>query len=95
VQVVKKMASLFSRSKLEQMKDQIDKLDPNEHKQIYNIMKKNELNVTKTQNGVLVSADTLSNDVLTEVERYILFCIDQRKRMEEDMKTRKVYERMV
>jgi len=77
------------------MKDQIDKLDPNEHKQIYNIMKKNELNVTKTQNGVLVSADTLSNDVLTEVERYILFCIDQRKRMEEDMKTRKVYERMV
>jgi len=89
------MTSPFSRSKLEQLKDQIDKLDPNEHKQIYNIMKKNELHVTKTQNGVLVSADTLTNEVLVEVERYILFCIDQRKRMEEDMKTRKTYERMV
>jgi hypothetical protein len=85
----------FSRSKLEKLKEQIDKLEQNEHKQIYNIMKKNELQVTKTQNGVLVSADSLNDDTLQEVERYVLFCIDQRKRMEEDMKTRKTYERMV
>ena len=85
----------FSRSKLEKLKEQIDKLEQNEHKQIYNIMKKNELQVTKTQNGVLVSADCLNDETLTEVERYVLFCIDQRKRMEEDMKTRKTYERMV
>ena len=85
----------FSRSKLEKLKEQIDKLEQNEHKQIYNIIKKNELQVTKTQNGVLVSADSLNDETLTEVERYVLFCIDQRKRMEEDMKTRKTYERMV
>jgi hypothetical protein len=85
----------FSRSKLEKLKEQIDKLEQNEHKQIYNIMKRNELQVTKTQNGVLVSADSLNDETLAEVERYVLFCIDQRKRMEEDMKTRKSYERMV
>ena len=85
----------FSRSKLEILKDQIDKLEVNEHKQIFNIMKKNELQVTKTQNGVLVSADSLNDETLTEVERYVLFCLDQRKRMDEDMKTRKTYERMV
>jgi len=85
----------FPRSKLEMLKDQIDKLEVNEHKQIYNIMKKNELHVTKTQNGVLVSADSLSEETLIEVERYVLFCVDQRKRMDEDMKTRKTYERMV
>ena len=89
------MSVKFSRSKLEMLKDQIDKLEVNEHKQIYNIMKKNEPQVTKTQNGVLVSADSLNDEVLTEVERYVLFCLDQRKRMEEDMKTRKTYERMV
>ena len=85
----------FSRSKLEMLKEQIDKLEVNEHKQIYNIMKKNELQVTKTQNGVLVSASSLSDETLREVERYVLFCLDQRKRMDEDMKTRKTYERMV
>ena len=92
---MKKMSNHFSRSKLEKLKEQIDKLEQNEHKQIYNIMKRGELQVTKTQNGVLVSADSLNDETLEEVERYVLFCIDQRKRMEEDMKTRKTYERMV
>lgn len=87
--------SKFSRSKLEMLKDQIDKLEPNEHKQIYNIIRKASPQVTKTQNGVLVSTDTLDENTLTEVERYVHFCLDQRKRMEDDMKTRKTYERMV
>jgi hypothetical protein len=87
--------SKFSHSKLESLKDKIDKLDVNQHKQIYNIMKKNGSPVTKTQNGVLISSETLDNDTLVEVERYVLFCVDQQKRMEDDMKTRKTYERMV
>ena len=87
--------SKFSRSKLETLKDQIDKLEQNEHKQIYNIIKKTSPHVTKTQNGVLVSTDTLDDNTLTEVERYVHFCLDQRKRMDDDMKTRKIYERMV
>ena len=77
------------------LKEQIDKLEPNEHKQIYNIMKKKELQVTRTQNGVLVSADKIDDETLEEVEKYVLFCLDQQKRMTEDMKTRKTYERMV
>jgi hypothetical protein len=89
------MAKKFSRSSLEKLKDQIDKLEPNEHKQIYNIMKRKELQVTKTQNGVLVSADKIDDETLAEVEKYVLFCLDQQKRMSEDMKTRKSYERMV
>jgi hypothetical protein len=89
------MTSKFSHSILEALKDKIDRLEVNEHKQIYNIIKKKSPHVTKTQNGVLVSSDTLDDDTLTEVEKYVLFCLDQRKRMEDDMKTRKTYERMV
>jgi hypothetical protein len=88
----------FSRSKKENLKEQIDKLDATEHRQIYNIMNssmKNELLVTKTQNGVLVSANSLNDESLQAVEQYVLFCLDQRKRMDEDAKTRKTYERMV
>jgi len=89
------MTSRFSHSMLEALKDKIDRLEVNEHKQIYNIIKKITPQVTRTQNGVLVSSDTLDEDTLTEVEKYVLFCLDQRKRMEDDMKTRKTYERMV
>lgn len=88
---------MSSRSKLESLKDQIDKLDVNEHRQIYNIIKRfnKDTPLTKTQQGVLITADTLSSETLEEIERYITFCIDQRKRMDDDMKTRKKYERMV
>lgn len=70
-------------------------MDSSEHEQVYSIVKKYTDQFTKTQNGVLVSADNLTNECLDEIEKYITFCIDQKKRMDEDMKTRKEYERMV
>ena len=87
-----------SRSSLEALKEKIDKLDVNEHRQIYNIIRqlnKNKIQSTKTQQGILITADKLDSETLSEVERYVHFCIDQRKRMEDDMKTRKEYERMI
>lgn len=87
-----------SRSRLETLKEQIDKLDVNEHRQIYNIIKqynKTQVQTTKTQQGILITADMLDGDAVNEIERYVHFCIDQRKRMDTDMKTRKEYERMV
>ena len=86
------------RSRLETLKDQIDKLDVNEHRQIYNIIKrfnKNEIQSTKTQQGILITADKLDTETINEIERYVHFCIDQRKRMDDDMKERKEYERMI
>ncbi len=85
----------LSRSKKEWLKEQLDKMDSNEHTQVYEIIKKYTDQFTKTQNGVLISSDNLNDQCLAEIERYITFCLDQRKRMEEDNKTRKNYERMV
>jgi hypothetical protein len=82
---------------MESLKEKIDKLDTNEHKQIYAIIKRFNptVQVTKTQQGVLVTANTLNAETITEIQRYVSFCIDQRKRMDDDMKTRKEYERMI
>ena len=85
----------LSRSKKEWLKEQLDKMDSNEHTQVYEIIKKYTDQFTKTQNGVLISSDNLNDQCLSEIERYITFCLDQRKRMDEDNKTRKNYERMV
>ena len=85
----------FSRSKKEWLKDQLDRMEANEHAQVFEIIKKYTEQFTKTQNGILISTDQLNDECLTEIEKYINFCNDQRKRMEEDMKTRKNYERLV
>jgi len=84
----------FSRSKKESLKDAIDKLEANEHAQIFSIIKRYTSTFTKTQTEVLVSTNNLSDECLKEVAGYISFCIDQKKRMEDDSKTRKGYERM-
>jgi hypothetical protein len=83
------------RSKKEWLKDQLDRMDPNEHTQVFNIIKKYTDQFTKTQSGVLISTDQLSNECLTEIEKYVNFRSDQKKQMEEDLKTRKNYERLV
>lgn len=85
----------FARSKKEWMKDQLDTMDANEHAQVLTIIRKYSEHCTKTQNGVLVSTDNLNDECLKEIETYIYFLLDQRKRMDEDNKTRKSYERMV
>ena len=83
------------RSKKEWMKEQLDRMETNEHNQVFSIIKKYTDQFTKTQNGVLVSTDNLNDECLSEIEKYITFCLDQKKRMDEDMKTRKTYERLV
>ena len=85
----------MERTKKEQMKDAIDKMESNEHLQILNIVKKYTDNFTKTQAGVLVSTEILNEDCLKEIDAYITFSFDQRKRIDEDNKDRKTYERMV
>jgi hypothetical protein len=77
------------------MKDQLDTMDANEHAQVLSIVHKYTDQCTKTQSGVLISTDLLNDECLGEIEKYVVFCQDQRKRMDEDTKTRKTYERMV
>lgn len=85
----------MNRSKKEWLKEQLDKMDVSEHSQVYAIVKNYTNQVTKTQNGILVSTDVLTTECLLEIEKYVTFCLDQRKRMDDDLKTRKTYERMV
>jgi hypothetical protein len=85
----------MNKQKKEWMKDQLDLMDSNQHTQIFNIIKKYTNTFTKTQSGILVSTDTLSSECLEEISNYINFSIDQKKRIEEDIKTRKTYERLI
>ena len=85
----------FARSKKEWMKEQLDTMDINEHAQVLAIIQNYTEQSTKTQSGMLISTEHLNDDCLKEIDNYIHFLLDQRKRMDDDNKTRKSYERMV
>lgn len=84
----------MNRSKLEQMKAQIDSLDASEHEQLYHTINQYTQTFTRTSNGVFISSENLSQECLEQIEKYIQFCGDQRKRMDDDQKQRKTYERL-
>jgi hypothetical protein len=85
----------MSRAKKEWMKEQLDTMDVHEHAQVLSIIRKYTDQCTKTQNGVLVSTEYLNDECLEHIDKYIHFLLDQRKRIDEDTKMRKSYERMV
>jgi hypothetical protein len=75
------------------LKERLDRLDANEHAQIFNVIKKYTESFTKTQNGVLISSDVLPDACLLEMDKMVTFYLDQHKQMEADEAERKTYER--
>jgi hypothetical protein len=69
----------MKRLQKEKLKENMDKLDPEEHAQIFAIIKQYTDTFTKTQNGVLISSESLSDECLVEMEKMVNYFLDQRK----------------
>ena len=69
----------MNRIRKETLKENIERLDAQEHAQILVVINKYTTDYTKTQNGALISSDVLSNECLLEVEKLVSFYMDQRK----------------
>lgn len=83
----------MNRTKLEKLKEQIERLDPHEHLQLFDVIKKYTTTYTKVNNGVLVSSDNLPDKCIEEVETLVTFYLDQRKRMDADAVQRQILSR--
>jgi hypothetical protein len=83
----------MNRAQKEALKEKVDKLDAQEHAQIFEVIQRYTDTYTKTQNGVLVSSDSLPDECLREIEKMVLFYMDQRKRMDADSAERKALSR--
>lgn len=69
----------MNRSRKEQLKENIDKLDPQEHTQIFDVIKRYTEHYTKTGQSIFISTDVLPLQCLEEIERLVSFLLDQRK----------------
>jgi hypothetical protein len=79
----------MNRNRKETLKENLERLDAEEHAQIFAIIKRYTDSYTKTQSGVLVSSDNLPDACILEIEKMVTFYLDQRKSMEADTLKRK------
>lgn len=72
----------MNRVRKEQLKEKLEKLEAEEHAQIFEIIKRYTESFTKTQTGVLVSSDSLPDECLLEIETLVAYYMDQRNRID-------------
>ena len=87
--------SAVNRQRKEKLRENLDKLSDCEHEQIYKIIREYTDNVTYAETGVFVAADNLGEECFGKIEKYIDFCMDQKKRLDADeAKRTEVYNMM-
>ena len=69
----------MNRLRKEQLKENLEKLDAEEHSQIFAVIQRYTQEYTRTAAGVFVSSDNLSDDCLIEIEKMVKYYLDQRK----------------
>jgi len=79
----------MNRVRKERLKETLDKLDPEEHAQVFGIINRYTSDYTKTQSGVFVSSDVLPDQCIEEMESLVAYFLDQRKRMDAERQKRK------
>jgi hypothetical protein len=79
----------MNRLRKEQLKERLEKLDADEHVQIFEIIKRYTSDYTRTQTGAFVSSDALPDECIVEIEKMVTYYLDQRKRMDADLAERK------
>jgi|TARA_B100001093_G_scaffold400296_1_gene387812 hypothetical protein len=65
--------------KLKQIKKNIDNLSHDEKEEIYKILKNNNCNYTKNNNGIFVNMNQLSEDILVLFEKVIDYSVINKK----------------
>jgi hypothetical protein len=72
----------MNRVRKERLKETLEKLDAEEHAQVFGIINRYTSDYTKTQTGVFVSSDVLPDQCIEEMETLVSYFLDQRKRMD-------------
>jgi hypothetical protein len=87
--------SEVSRLRKEKLKEDLERLSQCEHEQIFLMIQKNSSNYTCSETGVFVSADQITDDCFGRIEKYVLFCFEQKKRLHEGETKREAYSKLL
>lgn len=73
---------------LKDLRKRILKLHENEYIEILKIIINNNCKYSENNNGVFINMSRLPKNVITEIENILLFCEENKIRLQEDLKNR-------
>ena len=66
-------------TKLKSLKEKIESLEKTEHQEVLKIIKKYECKYTENNNGVFINMNKLTDNVIEEIESFLLFSDENNK----------------
>jgi hypothetical protein len=76
---------IFTNRMRKQLLDKINELCPTEHEEIFKIISNNlvDCNYTRNTNGIFFNMSIFSDLLLSKIECFVLFCLENNKELEE------------
>ena len=69
---------------LKELKDKIMNLQENEHYEFLKILYKHNYAFSENKNGIFINMTKLSKEVIKDINIYLEFCKENKKRLDED-----------
>jgi len=77
--------------KLQNLRDDVEKMDTIHQTHVFNIFRRNKINFTKNNNGVFINLTTVDNKTLNEIKAYILYVNLQQEQLEKGEQDKEKY----
>jgi hypothetical protein len=74
------------------LRDEIEKLDKNNHLEIFKILKKHNISFSENKNGSFINLNFVNDFILSEIKEYILYLKKQENIINELEVQKKEYE---
>jgi hypothetical protein len=75
--------TVYNNRKKKQLLNEINKLNATAHEEIYKILKSNGISFTQNKNGVFFNMSIVPNDILYQVEQFVIYCLNNKQELDE------------
>ena len=83
----------MEKNKLTKIRDTIEKMSTIHHIKFFEIIKKYSIDYSENRNGIFINMNTFNEDIINELNKYILYIDQQEKQLIETEKIKQDFEK--
>ena len=78
-------------SKIEKLKNDIEKMSKNNHIEVLRILKNNKTSINENKNGIFINMSELNSEIISELEKYVEYVLKQHKHLYQQEKVKEEF----
>jgi hypothetical protein len=79
--------------KLNEIKEEIEKMDKNSHLEVFNILENEQIPFNKNMNGIFINLSIINKDIIQKLEKFIEYKKKQKKILNQDELIKEQYKK--